>query len=102
MMPVCSTHPAQIATYHFGEGSIDADQCELPAAASGWLEGRTLSFVIDFLDDTGAPAFRVFYEDAPTDAPLGHVPPHVLGDKQVDVALRITASATGTVVPSAF
>lgn len=92
MMPVCSTHPAQVGPYHFGAGSIDTDQCELPAAASGWLEGRTLSFVIDFLDAQRQPAFRVFYEDAPTDAPLGHVPPHVLAGKQVDVALLCVGS----------
>lgn len=92
LMPVCSMHPAQIAGYHFGEGSVDEDLCELPAAASGWLEGRTVSYVIDFLDDAGAPRFRVFYQDAPTDAPTGHVPAHVLADKAVDVALLCVGS----------
>lgn len=92
MMPVCSTHPPQIGPYHFGEGSIVADQCELPPAASGWLEGRTLAFVIDFLDDAGAPAFRVFYQDAPTNAPVGHLPPHMLSEKPVDVALLCVGS----------
>ncbi len=93
LMPVCAMHPAQLGPYHFGQGSIDSDQCELPAAASGWLEGRTLAFLIDFLDAQGAPAFRVFYQDAPTDAPLGHVPPSLLADKRVDVALLCVGSS---------
>lgn len=92
LMPVCSIHPAQIGPYHFGEGAIDTDQCALPSAASGWLEGRTLAFLIDFLDETGAPAFRVFYQDAPTDAPVGHVPSGLLADKTVDVALLCVGS----------
>lgn len=92
MMPVCSKHPAQIGPYHFGEGSVDTDQCELPAAAAGWKEGLTIAFLVDFLDATGAPAFRVFYQDAPTDAPTGHVPAALLADKAVDVALLCVGS----------
>ena len=80
-------HPAQVGPYHFGAGSIDADLCDLPAAASGWLEGQTLAFVIDFLDDNGAPVFRVFYQDAPTSAPIGQVPAAILAGKRVDLAL---------------
>jgi hypothetical protein len=88
----CSVHPDQIGPVHFGAGSIDVDQCELPRAASDWLEGLTLAFVIDFLDDTGAPVYRVFYQDAPTDAPIGHVPQAVLAEKQVDLALLCVGS----------
>jgi hypothetical protein len=92
MMAFCSMHPAQVGPYHFGEGSIDSDQCDLPSAASGWLEGQTLAFVIDFLDDAGQPAFRVFYQDAPTNAPIGLVPPSVLASAPVDVALLCVGS----------
>lgn len=96
LMPICSMHPAQVGPYHFGEGSVDEDQCELPSAASGWKEGLTISFVIDFLDDAGEPAFRVFYQDSPTDAPIGHVPAAVLAEKAVDVAL-LCVGATDSV-----
>lgn len=92
MMAFCSMHPAQVGPFHFGEGAIDTDACELPAAASGWLEGQTLAFVIDFLDDDRRPAFRVFYQDAPTDAPVGQVPPSILGSTPVDVALLCVGS----------
>jgi hypothetical protein len=93
LMAVCSQHPAQVGPYHFGAGAIDEDQCELPEAASGWLEGQTLAFVIDFLDDSGTPAFRVYYQDAPTNAPVGHVPAAVLADKPVDLAILCVGSA---------
>ena len=89
----CSMHPAQVGPYHFGAGSIDSDQCALPDAASGWLEGQTLAFVIDFLDDAGHPVYRVFYQDAPTNAPLGQVPDSVLADRPVDVALLCVGSS---------
>jgi hypothetical protein len=92
VMAFCSMHPAQIGPYHFGVGSIDDDQCDLPAAAAGWLEGQTLAFVIDFLDGDGTPAFRVFYQDAPTDAPIGQVPPAVLAGAPVDLALLCVGS----------
>jgi hypothetical protein len=89
----CSSHPAQVGPYHFGAGSIDEDQCALPSAASGWLEGQTLAFLIDFLDADGVPAFRVFYQDAPTNKPIGHVPAAVLAEHPVDLAILCTGSA---------
>ncbi len=92
MKAFCSMHPDQLGPFHFGPGSIDTDQCELPNAASEWLEGATLAFVIDFLDDAGKPTFRVFYQDAPTDAPIGHVPASILAEKPVDVALLCVGS----------
>src|SRR5258706_5370444 len=93
VMGFCSSHPAQVGPYHFGAGSVDTEQCALPAAASGWHEGQTLALVIDFLDDNGAPNFRVFYQDAPTIAPIGHVPPAILAERGVDLALLCAGSA---------
>jgi hypothetical protein len=93
IMAIHSMHPAQVGPYHFGEGSIDTDQCELPRAASGWLEGETLALLIDFVDAADKPLFRVYYQDAPTNAPIGHIPATLLGDKQVDVALLCVGSS---------
>lgn len=99
LMAFCSSHPAQVGPYHFGEGSIDQDQCELPRAAAGWLEGQTLAFVIDFLVPAAPSsgerevAFRVFYQDAPTNPPVGNVPAALLADKRVDLAILCVGSA---------
>jgi len=92
IMAMCSMHPAQIGPIHFGEGSVDEEQCELPGSANGWLEGQTLALLIDWLDDAGKPALRVFYQDAPTNAPIGLVPPALLADRRVDVALLCVGS----------
>lgn len=93
LMPICTTHPAQIGTMHFAPGSIDTDQCDLPAPASGWLEGQTLGFVIDFLDDTDtAPLFRIYYQDAPATRPVGEVPAAILAERRVDLAVLCAGS----------
>ena len=87
LMPVCTTHPPQIGTTHFAPGSIDTDQCDLPTPASGWLEGQTISYVIDFLDAADAPTFRVYYQDAPATRPIGEVPASILAERRVDLAI---------------
>lgn len=88
LLAVCSEHPDQLGPIHFAPGSVDADLCAVPPMAADWREGRTIAFLIDFLDPvTDAPAFRVYYQDAPTNVPVGTVPASILADKQVDLAL---------------
>ncbi len=85
---LCSTHPAQfLGIVHFGEGCVEAPQESPPTAAGDWLEGATVAWLIDFLDDEGEVAHRVYYQDAPTNAPEGLVHPDVLADRSVDLAL---------------
>jgi hypothetical protein len=53
-----------------------------------------VAFVVDFLDPkTDAPTFRFYYQDAPTNAPVGHVPASILGEKRVDLALLCVGSS---------
>jgi hypothetical protein len=88
ILPICSSHPDQLGPIHFAPGSVADDQCVLPPKASDWLEGPTLAFLIDFLDPrTGAPRYRIYYQDAPTTAPVGHPPPDLLAEKRVDLAI---------------
>ena len=87
VLALCGTHPDQVGPIHFGAGSVDADQCDLPASAGDWLEGQTLSFLIDFLDDADRTVFRVYYQDAPGSLPVGAPPAELLADHPVDVAL---------------
>ena len=49
--------------------------------------------MIDFLDEQDRPVYRVFYQDAPTDAPVGHIPAALLAEKPVDVALLCVGSS---------
>jgi hypothetical protein len=88
LLAVCSEHPDQIGPIHYGAGDVTDEQCTPPTNMNDWREGRTVAYVVDFLDPkTDAPIYRVFYEDAPADSPVGHVPAAFLADKRVDVAL---------------
>jgi L-ascorbate metabolism protein UlaG (beta-lactamase superfamily) len=86
---LCSSHPPQIlGGAHFGEGCVNEPQAAPPPHAADWREGATVAFLIDFLDPaSGAPAFRVYYQDAPTTAPYGHVPADLLAERGVDLAV---------------
>jgi len=85
---LCSSHPDQLLVVHFGEGCVDADVCSPPNRAPDWKEGSTLAFLVDFLHPvTGQPEFRVYYQDAPFDAPISHTHPELLAEKAVDLAI---------------
>lgn len=64
------------------------DRRTLPRTAWGWCLGEPLSYLIDLLDDSGRPVFRIFYQDAaarPLDVVL---PPFDAGDaRRVDLAI---------------
>lgn len=85
---LCSSHPDQVVVVHFGEGCVDADVCSPPVKAPDWKEGSTLAYLIDFLHpDTGLPEHRVYYQDAPFDAPISHAHPDLLAEKAIDLAI---------------
>lgn len=94
VLAVCSEHPDQVGPYHFAPGDVTEEACEPPSSMADWKEGLTVAFLVDFLDPkTGAPIYRVYYQDAPTNAPVGHVPPAFLADKRVDLALLCVGSS---------
>lgn len=85
---LCSEHPDQLGPVHYAPGGVEDEQCVAPARAAEWLEGNTLAYLIDFLDPrSGAPVYRVYYQDAPTSAPFGFVPEPLLREKRIDIAL---------------
>lgn len=93
-MALCSSHPDQFGPVHFAPGDVTAPQCELPLRADGWREGLTLSYLVDFLDPvTGTPTMRVYYQDSPGRDPVGNVPPELLEERRIDVALLCVGSS---------
>ena len=66
--------------------------CQPPTGAADWLEGTTLAYIVDFLDAAGAPEFRIYYQDAPTDGPVGHVPEDILAQRSIDLAILCTGT----------
>ena len=76
-------------------GEVRKNLSHPPRRANGYKEGRTFAFLIDFLDPDGSVAFRIHYQDAASNTPLGY-PPTLYGDDQrsVDVAIVCAASFT--------
>jgi hypothetical protein len=58
-----------------------------PYWAGNWRTGRTFAFLIDLLDEDGGIALRIHYADAASKPPNGFVPPEVLAERSVDLAI---------------
>jgi L-ascorbate metabolism protein UlaG (beta-lactamase superfamily) len=91
-MAIRSDHAPHVGKIRLYDGSYTADLEEPPRHARDYVLGLPMSFVIDHLDpETGAPDFRIFYQDAATSAPVGFPPP--LGDgRGFDLAVLCVAS----------
>jgi L-ascorbate metabolism protein UlaG (beta-lactamase superfamily) len=88
-MALISEHAPIIAGISFFEGDVDAPLKTIPTRASGWLEGQTLAYLIDFLGADGKVEYRIHYQDAASNQPLGFPPPLAALDdpRPVDLAL---------------
>jgi hypothetical protein len=86
---LCARHPPQLGgVIHQGPGCTNAPRTALPARVGDYLEGPPLTYLIDFLDAPGGrPAFRVYFQDVPTDGRLGQVPDELIAERAVDLAL---------------
>lgn len=73
---------------HAFRGELTEDAPALPGNAAEWAEGRTLAYLLDFLDDSGRTEFRVYFQDSGTHAGVGFGPARGDADyRQVDAAL---------------
>jgi len=91
IMALKSDHAPHIMGIKFMGGGYDEDLDSLPWHAFGWKEGQTLAYLIDFLDDNGDVAHRIFYQDAASEEPLGLVP-ELNDGKAIDIAILCPAS----------
>src|SRR6266550_658178 len=89
------TYRAWKRIYTFTAGTVDSDLDSLPHTAAEWKLGEPYAFVIDVLDDrTRAPVFRIYFQDAPSEPPLGFLPAGVLAERGIDVAVLCAATST--------
>jgi len=59
----------------FFEGRYEVPLVALPTRPSGWREGQTLAYLIDFLGvDRRTVEFRIHYQDAASNPPFGFAP----------------------------
>lgn len=80
-------HAAQVlGVWHLWPGCLDADLTAPPTRVSEWVEGPVFSYLVDFLDEQGAPVWRVYYQDSPVDGVSGTIPADVIAEREVDLA----------------
>lgn len=92
VLPLRSKHAPHFEGFTLYQGEVDAPYDTEPRWASEWLDGETFAFLVDFLDPDGSVAFRVYYQDAVVQPPLGFAPPSVLAERPVDVAIFVPAT----------
>ena len=94
------TYRALRNSYLFTPGPVDVDLDSLPHTASEWKLGEPYAYLIDVLsDDRKATVFRIYFQDAPSEPPLGFPPAEVLAERAVDLA--VLCGATSSNVPNA-
>ena len=91
---LCSQHPPQfLGVIHLWTGCVPAPLESAPEKAGEYQEGETLAYLIDFMDaDNQTPIYRIYYQDAATNPTIGQVPPQLLAEKAVDLALLCVGS----------
>ena len=81
--------------YTFTSGTVDSDLDSLPRTAAEWKLGEPYSYLIDVLDNrTRAPVFRIYFQDAPSEPPLGFPPTEVLAERPIDLAMLCAATSS--------
>ena len=71
---------------HLWRGTLLEAPTRVPETVSGWVEGTTLAYLIDFMDGERI-AFRVYYQDSGARDPYGFPPRCLLRQRRVDLAL---------------
>jgi hypothetical protein len=89
------TFRAWKAKYLFSGGSLDADLDSLPHSASDWKLGEPYAYIIDVLSmTTRVPVFRLYFQDAPAEPPLGFPSDDLLAERAVDLAVLCAATSS--------
>jgi hypothetical protein len=82
-------------TYTYTIGTVDADLDSLPHTAAEWKLGEPYAFMIDVLSGTTKETvFRIYFQDAPSEPPLGFPPNELLADRRIDLAVLCAATSS--------
>ncbi len=89
VLAIESEHSPHFWIFKLMTGHYTVDRTTLPRTGSGWKEGQTYAYLVDFLDkDTGRVDFRIHFQDAASREGYGFVPPAAKeGHPRVDLAI---------------
>lgn len=94
VLPIRSNHADHFAGYHYAPGEVEAPWTTWQGKRHPDMrEGLPFTFLIDLLDDDGRSAFRIHYQDAASDAPLGFPPEEAIAERAVDLAVTCMPSS---------
>jgi hypothetical protein len=79
--------------YRFASGTVVTDLDSLPRTAAEWQLGEPYAFIIDVLS-AKVPVLRIYFQDAPSDPPLGFPSPNVLAQRRIDLAILCAATSS--------
>jgi hypothetical protein len=93
VMALRSQHGPQFAGYLLYAGERTRALEERPLTANDWLEGKSHAYLVDFLERERV-VFRLYYQDAVAEAPMGLVPEALFDaegpdGRRVDLALLV-------------
>lgn len=89
------TYRALQRSYTFTIGAVEADLDSLPHTAAEWKLGEPYAFIIDVLADrTRETVFRIYFQDAPSEPPLGFPPVSLLAERRIDLAVLCAATSS--------
>ena len=81
--------------YGFAAGFVTSDMDSLPATAGDWKLGEPYSYIIDVLGGVRRETtFRIYFQDAPSEPPLGFPPAELLAERPVDLAILCAATSS--------
>ena len=89
---VASEHPPQLLGNLFWPGCHQEPLSKTPTRLDDYPVGEVFAFLIDLLDETGAVAFRIYYEDAPLPPCRSAALERMAGERAVDLALLCTGN----------
>lgn len=83
----------QVYTYTIG--TVDTDLDSLPHTGAEWKLGEPYAYIIDVLSDrTKGSVFRIYFQDAPSEPPLGFPPVDLLAERPIDLAVLCAATSS--------
>lgn len=95
VFPIASEHSPHVGRWIVANGKLHAALQQLPADSLDWVAGTTLSYLVDFLDEGGRVAYRVFVQTSSSNPPKGVPPSAILADGYpVNVAVLCAANFT--------
>lgn len=84
IMAIKSSHSPHFAGLKFYSGMLEKPMNKEPSLASDWVEGQTIAYIIDFMEDE-KPVYRIYYQDAASSFPFGIFPK--IDNKNIDTAI---------------